>query len=95
MKKNKISISNGASYREIGEFWDSHDVTEYWNKTKPVKFEVDIDSDDRYCVLENILAAKLSNIAWRKGISLEKLVNIWIQEKLNEETKYHGEIGAV
>jgi hypothetical protein len=42
--KGKSSISKAQSYREIGEFWDAHDVTDYWDETKPVKFEVEITS---------------------------------------------------
>jgi hypothetical protein len=42
MTRNKSSISKAQSYREIGEFWDAHDVTSYWDATKPVQFEVDI-----------------------------------------------------
>lgn len=43
--ESKSSISQAQSYREIGEFWDTHDVTEYWEATEPVEFEVDIQLD--------------------------------------------------
>jgi hypothetical protein len=39
MRKSKSSISNATSYEEIGEFWDSHDLSDYWDRTKPVEFE--------------------------------------------------------
>ena len=42
MEENRSSISKAKSYKEIGEFWDSHDLTDYWDKTEPVEFEVDI-----------------------------------------------------
>jgi len=45
MGKKKSSISEAKSYSEIGEFWDAHDVTEYWDQTRPVEFEVDLESD--------------------------------------------------
>ena len=35
MQKYKGSISSKAkSYKEIGEFWDAHDLTEFWDQTK-------------------------------------------------------------
>ena len=44
MRKNKSSISKARSYAEIGEFWDEHDLSDFWRKTKKVKFNVDVES---------------------------------------------------
>ncbi len=85
MSANKSSISQAQSYQEIGEFWDTHDVTDYWEETEPVEFEVDIQSEVRYCALERTLVSQVSEIAWQKGVSIETLVNLWIQEKVKEE----------
>ena len=85
MSESKSSISQAQSYQEIGEFWDAHDVTEHWEQTEPVEFEVDIQSEVRYCALERSLAARVSEIAWQKGVSLETLVNLWVREKVEEE----------
>ena len=41
MKKSKSSISGARSYTEIGEFWDEHDLGDFWGKTKRVRFEVE------------------------------------------------------
>ena len=86
MSENKRSISKAQSYQEIGDFWDTHDVTDYWDQTEPVEFEVDIQSEVRYCALEKSLAGKVSKIAWQRGISVETLVNLWVQEKIEELT---------
>jgi len=85
MNENKSSISQANSYLEIGEFWDNHDVTDYWEQTKPVDFEVDIQAEGRYCAIEPTLVTKISKIAWQKGVSMETLVNLWLQEKLAHE----------
>ncbi len=39
------SISLKDSYEEIGEFWDSHDVTEFGEESSEVEFEVALQSD--------------------------------------------------
>jgi hypothetical protein len=52
MGKNKTSISKASSYQEIGKFWDKHDLTEFWDKTKPVEFDVDIQSEEIYYSFE-------------------------------------------
>jgi hypothetical protein len=84
MDENKSSISKARSYQEIGEFWDTHDVTDYWELTKPVEFEVDLESDVRLVALEPDLATKVNEVAWKKGITLETLLNLWVREKLAE-----------
>ena len=85
MSESKSSISQAQSYREIGEFWDTHDLADYWEQTEPVEFEVDIQSEVRYCALESNLAARIAEIAWQRGVSVETLLNLWVQEKLEEQ----------
>lgn len=85
MSENRSSISQAQSYQEIGELWDTHDVTAYWDATAPVEFDVDIQSEVRYCALESTLAHKVSEIAWQRGVSVETLVNLWVRDKVAEE----------
>jgi hypothetical protein len=46
---------------------------------------VDIQSEVRYCALESNLAAKMTEIAWQRGVSVETLLNLWVLEKLKEQ----------
>jgi hypothetical protein len=48
MRKNRSSISKARVYKTIGEFWDTHDLTEFWGQTKKTSFEVDIESEVTY-----------------------------------------------
>ena len=84
MSANKSSVSQAQSYQEMGAYWDDHDVTEYIRDGDPVEFEVDIQSEVRYCALEQTLAGQVSQIAGRKGVSTETLLNLWVQEKVRE-----------
>lgn len=85
MAENKSSISNAKSYQQIGEFWDAQDLVEVWDKTEEAKFEVDLQSDVFYYAVETSLSSKLHLIAEKKGVSAETLVNLWLQEKVNQE----------
>ena len=85
MSKSKSSISKSRSYAEIGEFWDTHDLADYWEQTQPVDFEIDIQSEVLYYRLDRILSSKVRFIAERRGVSPETLVNLWVQEKIQEE----------
>lgn len=82
MNRCKSSISKAKSYKEIGEFWDTHDLTEYWDQTKPAKFEVDIQSEVTYYALDNKLSARIRAISRQRGVSADTLLNLWVQEKL-------------
>ncbi|MGB9181122.1 MAG: CopG family antitoxin [Pyrinomonadaceae bacterium] len=86
MKRNKSSISKAETYKEIGEFWDAHDLDEYWKRTKRVEFEVDVQSEVTYFPVETNLSAQLRSIAEQRGVSPETLLNLWVQEKVGEES---------
>lgn len=89
MKKDKSSISKAGSYKDIGEFWDTHDLADYWEKTQAAEFEVDIGSEMTYYPLDTTLSAKVRSIAKQRGITPETLLNLWVQEKLQEEAQRH------
>ena len=80
-KKRLSSVSKADTVEKIGEFWDTHDFTDYDNhKARDVKFEiacaVPIDSE---------LLALLERQARRRGIKVETLVNLWLREMLAEQ----------
>lgn len=85
MSKNKSSISKAKSYEEIGEYWDAHDLAEHWEETKPAEFEVDIQSEVTYYAVERELSEKVKAFAKRRGVSPDTLLNLWLQEKLQEQ----------
>jgi hypothetical protein len=80
-----LSSSKARSYKEIGEFWDTHDLADYWEQTRPVEFELDIQSEVTYYPLEVTLADKVRAMAKQRGVSSETLLNLWVKEKLQEE----------
>jgi hypothetical protein len=82
MSRTKSSISKVRSYREIGEFWDTHDLAEHWEQTQPVEFEIDLESEVTYYPLDITLATRVRSIAKQRGVSTETLLNLWVQEKL-------------
>jgi hypothetical protein len=80
MGANKTTISGASSYREIGEFWDSHDLSDYWDQTHDVQMDVEIDSATIYFPVEKALADKLRTEAENRGVSAATLLNTWVQE---------------
>jgi CopG antitoxin of type II toxin-antitoxin system len=82
MKKSKSSVSKARSYTGIGEYWDKHDLSDAWAKTKKVKFQVVAEPEATYYAIEKDLSAKIQNAAEKQGVSSDTLVNLWLAEKL-------------
>ncbi|MCK4311834.1 MAG: hypothetical protein KAW88_03765 [Candidatus Cloacimonetes bacterium] len=87
MKKDKSSISKAKSYKEIGDFWDSHDLSDYWDKGKEVEMDIDIESEIFLYAVEKSISEKLQEIAHKRGISADTLLNLWLQEKISYSVK--------
>jgi predicted HicB family RNase H-like nuclease len=70
------------SIAEAAEFWDSHDLMDYWDVTREASFEVDIQRRVFLTALEPELAKKLTECAHKQGVSTETLINVWLTEKV-------------
>jgi hypothetical protein len=80
MGANKTTISGASSYREIGDFWDEHDLSDYWDQTHEVQMDVDIQSSTTYVPVESALAERLRAEAESRGVSARTLLNQWVLE---------------
>ncbi|MEK7786382.1 MAG: CopG family antitoxin [Chloroflexota bacterium] len=81
MDTNKLSsISQANTDEKIGEFWDTHDFTEFDDPDAPdVKFEITCAVP-----IEVELFAAIEKQAHKRGVRVETLVNLWLQQKLAE-----------
>ena len=70
MKKSRSSISRARSYAEIGEFWDEYDLSDFWKKTKKVKFDVVLEPEATYYPVEKDLSEKIQFMARKQGFPL-------------------------
>ncbi|NHZ71488.1 MAG: hypothetical protein GWP17_00145 [Aquificales bacterium] len=78
MAKNKSSVSQTDSYEKMGEFWDTHDFTDY---DDPSRADVVFEIRDTIRIEAGLLA-KIEKMAADKGIGSETLINLWLQEKV-------------
>ena len=83
-KKHEPIPQHFQSVAEAAEFWDSHDLTEYWDLTREASFEVDFQRRVFLTALEPGLAKKLTECAHKQGVSTETLINVWLAEKVAE-----------
>lgn len=77
------SISKANTLEKMGEFWDTHDFTDHDN---PSASDVDFTVTPSVPVDEELLDL-LEKQAHRRGVKVETLVNLWLQQRLAEESK--------
>lgn len=84
MDANKLSsISKADTYQEMGAFWDKHDFTDFDDPDAPdVQFEFSSSVP-----IEINLLSSVEKQARRLGVQVETLVNLWLQQKLFEQTQ--------
>ncbi len=80
-RKPISSTSKAQSYEQIGEYWDAHDLATSGAGGKPVDFGVDIQRRRFLVAIEPALFAKVRRRAAKRGLSAERLLNLWVQEK--------------
>lgn len=73
---------NFEDLESFSAFWDEHSSADYEDLMENVTVEVDPRSSSTYCRIEASLIEKLRRLAHSQGISTEKLINHWLQEKL-------------
>ena len=81
MNEARSSISQAQSYREMAEFWDTHDAADYDDQTHEVTIEFALETRRHYIAIDPELQERLRRLALARGISLESLANLWLQER--------------
>ena len=82
-KRKTTSISKARTLGEIGEFWDTHSLSDYWDETHEAEFEVRAKQRKRITVEPHIYE-QLEAEARQRGVVPETLINLWLAEKLQE-----------
>ncbi|MBT9140433.1 MAG: hypothetical protein DDT30_01010 [Dehalococcoidia bacterium] len=83
MGENKLSsISKADTLEKIGEFWDTHDFAEFDTEAPDVEFQIS-------CAVpvELDLLSSVEKQARLRGVKVETLVNLWLQQKIAEQAK--------
>jgi len=81
-KKREPIPRQFKSVAEAADFWDNHDLADYWDLTREATFEIDIQRRVFLTALEPDLAKKLLICARQQGVTTETLINVWLTEKL-------------
>jgi hypothetical protein len=79
---NVSSISQARSIAEMADFWDAHDATEFDDQTHQVAMEFDLHTHRHYIAIDPDLLVRLREAAQARGLGLESLANLWLQERV-------------
>lgn len=80
--KKRSKIPSFKSLEAFQEFWDKHDLTEFDSQLREVSFEVDLRTRRNLVSVDPDLIRRVRQVARKKGLSTEGLVNLWLQEQL-------------
>ena len=81
-QNRRSSISNARTYAEIGEFWDGHDLSDFWGQTRPTRVDVELESEESLYAVEKGQSETIRQEVKERGVSPHTLVNLWLQEKI-------------
>ena len=83
-KHDKTSVSKAATIKEIAEFWDTHSLADYWDQTREVDVEI-LAQRRRRVVIDPEVYERLAQLARKRGLHPETLINMWLAERLAKE----------
>jgi hypothetical protein len=84
------SLPQHASLDELTEFFDAHDMGDYFEQMPEVEFTVDLKSRKHLIAIDEEVASKLSEIARTEKVSPEALVDAWLKERISNYTEERG-----
>lgn len=73
---------NFANIDELSDFWDTHSTADYEDMMEPVTMDIDISHRLTYCAIASDVFRAIKNHADKQGVSIETMINVWLQEKL-------------
>ena len=83
--KKKPIPKHFRTVEEAGDFWDTHDLGDYWEQTKELAMSFHLKRKRHLFSIEPGLARKLHAAAETRGVSPETIANLWLQEMLAKE----------
>ena len=69
-------------YEEAAEWFDTHDMSDYQDRMRPVDFHFDLRKNRDWVELEQEIAKGVRRIAKQQNIPTRKLVNELLRERL-------------
>src|SRR5436309_2573841 len=83
------TIPDFASRQEMAEWFDTHDMADYWDELKPTKVRFAKNLSEGLNIrLDQETLERLRAVAQEKGIGPTTLARMWILEHLQQERSH-------
>ena len=90
-ERKQSRIPEFKTIEEEAEFWDTHDLTDYWDEFKPVKVRFADQLFDRVTIpVDADTLAQLEALAREEELNATVLVRRWVLERLEQEVRARG-----
>ncbi len=83
MENHNNLLPDDMTIVEASAFWDEHSFADYESRLVELIYQPDGQTQ---LAISTTLLPKLQKYAAETGVSMETLVNLWIQEKLTAHT---------
>ena len=83
-KSKSGSLPPTKPVKELVEFFDTHDLGEYWDRMPEAHFDIDIKRTTHLIAIDEDLFSKLTEIAKSKKVSSKTLIDSWLKEKIRK-----------
>jgi hypothetical protein len=74
-----------ASFEELANFWETHDLTDYEDQLEEVSYKISRKPTRQFVLtLSDELTKAMRKAIHHEGVSMQTLVNLWVQERLQQ-----------
>ena len=81
--KNKVkSLPGQKTVEDLVEFFDKHDMGDYWDRLPKAEFDVNIKTRKHLVAIDEKIIPRINQIAKSKKVTSAKLINTWLREKI-------------
>jgi hypothetical protein len=87
-KKNNLPDFSKMSYEEEANWWDTHDLGDYWDEFEDVDIVFELDkprTESLVLRIQKDIKQKLEKVARSKGLNISTLARMWLMEKLSHQ----------
>ena len=89
-KNGESDVPSFTNREEEATFWDTHDVSDYWDELKQIKLKVSKNLSKGITIrFDEETLEILRQQAHRKGIGPTTLARMWILERLQSNSTSH------
>src|SRR5262249_16494673 len=82
MTKNKAKpLPRLKSIDELVDFFDKHDMGDYWDSLPKAEFEVNIKTRKHVVAIDEKIIPRINQNAKSKRVTSAKLINAWLRER--------------